>query len=52
MQWFTLSFGIPGKCMELGAWGKVSVKPDGRVGRWNVVLLFCGCVCVCEKLAA
>lgn len=47
MQWFTLSFGIPGKCMELGAWAKVSVKPDGGVGRWNVVLLFCGCVCVC-----
>ena len=47
MQWFTLSFGTPGKCMELGAWGKVSVKPDDGVGRWTVVLLFCGGVCVC-----
>ena len=37
MQWFTLSFGTPGKCMELGAWGKVSVKPDDGVGRWNGV---------------
>ena len=35
--------------MELGAWGKVSVKPDGGGGRWNVVLLICGGVCVCVR---
>lgn len=54
MQWFTVSFGVPGKCTELGACGKVSVKPDGGVGRWAVVLSFWGgvCLCVCEKLAA
>lgn len=38
--------------MELDACGKASVKPDGGVGRWNVVLLFWERVCVCEKLAA
>ena len=35
--------------MELDACGKVSVKPDGGVGRWNVVLFWervCVCVCV------